>query len=115
MNNFDPGTHDKFYTINKQSLHASSNVVWASMTITDFEKDGDSGEPAECDGQYHLNELFLVSLPTKWYLDGQKCFKGIIINFNGKNAIAMVVDECDSNYGCPDDIVAASKAVWQGL
>jgi hypothetical protein len=28
---------------------------------------------------------------------------------------AIVVDECDSNSGCKDNIVDASKAVWKAL
>ncbi|KAA8520622.1 hypothetical protein F0562_014878 [Nyssa sinensis] len=59
------------------------------------------------------------------YNKGGKCLNNITISANGRGVNAMVVDECDSTSGCDDDhdyqppcannIVDASKAVWEAL
>ncbi|RRT60838.1 hypothetical protein B296_00022853 [Ensete ventricosum] len=64
----------------------------ASMTIVTFAAGGD--------GQYHSDDQMLVSLSTGWYDGGSRCNKNITINANGRSVLAMVVDECDSVYGC---------------
>ncbi|XP_076927897.1 putative ripening-related protein 1 [Bidens hawaiensis] len=73
----------------KRSLFASGNAN-AVMTLNSFEKGGDGGGPSECDGKYHSKQ--------QPYCDA--------------SAQAMVVDECS---GCDDDIVDASRAVWEAL
>ncbi|XP_076928617.1 putative ripening-related protein 1 [Bidens hawaiensis] len=85
------------------------------MTINSFEKGGSGGGPSECDGQYHSDDTLIVALSSRWYNNGQRCFKFITINYSGRSVQAMVVDECDSKRGCKDDIVDASKAVWKAL
>lgn len=85
------------------------------MTLNSFEKGGDGGGPSECDGQYHSNNFLIVALSTKWYNNGQRCLKYINIYYNDKSVRAQVVDECDSNRDCDDNIVDASNAVWVAL
>ncbi|XP_071688696.1 putative ripening-related protein 2 [Rutidosis leptorrhynchoides] len=94
-------------------IHASSNELGATLMITDFEQGGESGGPAECDGVYNSSDLFLVSLSTDWYNNGQSCYKGVRINYSGNNAIALGIDECGD--GCPDGTVVASEPVWRAL
>ncbi|GJZ18741.1 putative ripening-related protein 1 [Tanacetum coccineum] len=84
----------------------------AIMTFSSFEKGGDGGAPSECDGQYHSNTDPIVALSTQWYNNGQRCFNYINIYYKDNSVRAMVVDECDSNSGCRDNIVVASYAVW---
>ncbi|GKA82367.1 putative RlpA-like domain superfamily, kiwellin, partial [Tanacetum coccineum] len=105
----DHSTHDKFYSTYKRLLLASRNTR-ATLVIADYDKGGDSGGPADCDGKYHSNEMFIVSLPYRWYNDGKKCFKFININYKGKNVQPMVVDESNT-----DNTIVASKAVWRFL
>ncbi|KAD6453217.1 hypothetical protein E3N88_07922 [Mikania micrantha] len=88
---------------------------WGEAEVTCFEKGGGGGGPSECDGHYHSDDTLIVALSTRWYNHGQRCFKFININYNGKSVQAMVIDECDSTRGCKDDIVDASKAVWKAL
>ncbi|XP_071688697.1 putative ripening-related protein 2 [Rutidosis leptorrhynchoides] len=97
--------------MSKHSIHSAIGVQ-ENLMITDYTKGGDSGGPAECDGKYHSNDKFLVSLPTTWYNDGKNCNKGINISYKGMDVIAVVIDECG---GCSDDVLVASKAVWRGL
>ncbi|TQD97627.1 hypothetical protein C1H46_016734 [Malus baccata] len=57
--------------------------------------------------------------------NGGRCLHHITISANGRSVVAMVVDECDSTEGCdadhgyqppcPNNIVDASKAVWDAL
>ncbi|XP_051212632.1 putative ripening-related protein 6 [Lolium perenne] len=87
----------------------------ATMTLNGFERG--EGEPAECDGQYHNNKEMLAALSTRWYAGGIRCQKMISITNtqNGRTVQARVVDECDSNHGCKDNIVDTSVAVWNAL
>ncbi|KAK1692748.1 hypothetical protein QYE76_009445 [Lolium multiflorum] len=87
----------------------------ATMTLNGFERG--EGEPAECDGQYHNNNEMLAALSTRWYAGGIWCQKMISITNtqNGRTVQARVVDECDSNHGCKDNIVDTSVAVWNAL
>nr|XP_043635979.1 putative ripening-related protein 1 [Erigeron canadensis] len=85
------------------------------MTINSFEKGGDGGGPSECDEQYHSNNERIVALSTRWYNNGHRCLKYINIYYRNRSVRAKVVDECDSNDGCNDDIVDASNAVWVAL
>ncbi|KAL8238409.1 hypothetical protein R6Q59_014976 [Mikania micrantha] len=102
-------------TLFTSSTKAQSTNTDATMTINSFEKGGGGGGPSECDGHYHSDDTLIVALSTRWYNHGQRCFKFININYNGKSVQAMVIDECDSTRGCKDDIVDASKAVWKAL
>lgn len=108
VNNFDG------YGTYKRSLLDSGNTE-AIMTLNSFEKGGDGGDPSECDGQYHSNNFLIVALSTQWYNHGQRCFNYINIYYNDISVRAQVVDECDSNRGCRDNIVDASYAVWLAL
>ncbi|GFZ21021.1 hypothetical protein Acr_29g0001830 [Actinidia rufa] len=86
---------------------------------------GDGGGPSECDNQYHSDDTPVVALSTGWYNKGRRCLNDIIISANGRSVRAKVVDECDSTMGCDGDhdyqppcnnnIVDASKAVWEAL
>ncbi|XP_019176222.1 PREDICTED: putative ripening-related protein 7 [Ipomoea nil] len=87
----------------------------AVLTINSFEKGGSGGGPSECDGHYHSDDTLIVALSTRWYDHGHRCHNYITINGNGRSVEAMVVDECDSNRGCANNIVDASKAVWEAL
>ncbi|XP_071739817.1 putative ripening-related protein 6 [Rutidosis leptorrhynchoides] len=87
----------------------------ATLNLNGFEKGEGGGGPAECDGKYHSDDDPIVALSTQWYNNGQRCFKYININYQDNSVQAMVVDECDSNAGCKDDIVDASRAVWSAL
>ncbi|XP_023771581.1 putative ripening-related protein 1 [Lactuca sativa] len=102
------------YSLTKHSALDSGGTP-AIMTINSFEKGGDGGGPSECDGEYHSNNFLIVALSTRWYNKGERCFDYINIYYNGNSARAMVVDECDSNRGCRDNIVDASYAVWLAL
>ncbi|TVU30258.1 hypothetical protein EJB05_21868, partial [Eragrostis curvula] len=86
----------------------------AVMTVNGFQR-GEEGGPSECDGQYHSDQDLLVALSTRWYANGQRCHKKIRITSNGRSVEATVIDECDSHRGCKDNIVDASKAVWEAL
>ncbi|KAI5668233.1 hypothetical protein M9H77_18086 [Catharanthus roseus] len=97
----------------------------ATLTINSFEKGGDGGGPSECDNNYHSDSTSVVALSTGWYNGGSRCLNNIIIRGNDRSVTAMVVDECDSTMGCdkdhdyqppcPNNIVDASKAVWEAL
>ena len=59
----------------------------------------------------------IAALSTRWYAGGRRCHKTIRITSkrDGRTVEARVVDECDSNYGCKDDVVDTSAAVWEAL
>uniref|UniRef100_A0A103XI24 Barwin-like endoglucanase n=1 Tax=Cynara cardunculus var. scolymus TaxID=59895 RepID=A0A103XI24_CYNCS len=114
LNDSDRCKNGKFSVASKGSPLVVGNTN-SIMTINSFEKGGDGGQPSECDGKYHSDDTLIVALSSKWYNHGQRCFKLINIYYNDKSMQATVVDECDSNKGCRDDIVDASKAVWKAL
>nr|GMD81406.1 putative ripening-related protein 1 [Ipomoea batatas] len=97
----------------------------ATLTLNSFQKGGDGGGPSECDNQYHSDDTPVVALSTGWYSGGSRCLNHIKISANGRSVRAIVVDECDSTMGCDDEhdyqppcennIVDASKAVWEAL
>ncbi|CAN4125700.1 unnamed protein product [Withania somnifera] len=85
---------------------------------------GDGGGPSECDNQYHSNGIPVVALSTGWYSGGDWCLNYITVSAN-RSLKAKVVDGCDSTMGCddehdyqppcPNNIVDASKEVWEAL
>lgn len=97
----------------------------ATLTINSFAKGGDGGGPSECDGKFHSDNTPVVALSTGWFNQRKRCHKSIIIFGNGRRVKATVVDECDSRAGCdaehgfqppcPNNVVDASKAVWEAL
>lgn len=97
----------------------------AILTLNSFEKGRDGGGPSECDNHYHSDHVPLVALSTGWFNKKKRCMHNITVNGNGKTVVAMVVDECDSTMGCDEEhdyqppcdnnIVDASKAVWEAL
>ncbi|CAN4111628.1 unnamed protein product [Withania somnifera] len=99
------------YTTYKCSPPVTGNTK-AILTLNSFQKGGDGGGPSECDNQYH-------SMILRW------CLNYITVSANGRSVKAKVVDECDSTMGCddehdyqppcPNNIVDASKAVWEAL
>uniref|UniRef100_M1DD61 Kiwellin n=1 Tax=Solanum tuberosum TaxID=4113 RepID=M1DD61_SOLTU len=90
--------------------------IKAKLTINDFEKGGSGGGPSECSGKYYDDSIPVVALSTRWYSKGRRCFENInIYANNGMSTQAMVVDECDTNRGCKNNIVDASEAVWKKL
>ncbi|XP_024996419.1 putative ripening-related protein 6 [Cynara cardunculus var. scolymus] len=101
-------------TLSISSIDALSNMK-ATMTINGFQEGESGGGPAECDGKYHSDKTLIVALSTQWYNGGKRCFKSINIHYKGKSVKAKVVDECDSNHGCKNNIVDASEAVWKAL
>ncbi|TVU30255.1 hypothetical protein EJB05_21865, partial [Eragrostis curvula] len=88
----------------------------AVMTVNGFQK-GEEGGPSECDGAFHSDSEHLVALSTRWYANGHRCHKKIRVTStrNGRSVEATVIDECDSRHGCKDNVVDASKAVWEAL
>lgn len=114
----------KFYPVFKCSPPVGGRTK-ATLTINSFQKGGDGGGPSECDGKFHSDKTPVVALSTGWYSNGKRCKHFITIHGNGKSVRAMVVDECDSTMGCdadhdfqppcPNNIVDASKAVWEAL
>ncbi|KAJ0053647.1 hypothetical protein Pint_00408 [Pistacia integerrima] len=116
----------RYYTTYKCSpAISSSRRTKATLTINSFEEHGDGGGKSECDNKYHSDDDPVVALSTGWYNGGSRCLKYIKIHGNGKSVKAKVVDECDSTRGCdsdhdyqppcPNNIVDASKAVWEAL
>ncbi|VAI34168.1 unnamed protein product [Triticum turgidum subsp. durum] len=87
------------------------------MTVNGFEKGQEGGGPAACDGKYHSDKDMIAALSTRWYDGGRRCHKTIRITSkrDGRTVEARVVDECDSNHGCKDDVVDTSAAVWEAL
>ncbi|KAL5565641.1 hypothetical protein UlMin_028805 [Ulmus minor] len=114
----------KTYNIYKCSPPVSKHTK-AYLTLNSFEKGGDGDGPSKCDNSYHLDDTPVVALSTGWFNNESRCLKNITINGNGKTVLAMVVDERDSTRGCdadndyqppcPNNIVDASKAVWEAL
>lgn len=88
----------------------------AVMSLTSFQKgEGDTG-PAKCDGKYHNDGLFLVSLTSRWYGGGLRCGKMIRVRSSAGLVVeAMVVDLCDIEEGCGDNEISTSAAVWKAL
>ena len=89
----------------------------AVMTVNGFEKGGTGGGPSECDGKYHDDDDLIVALSSRWYEGGKRCQNKIRITSKdtGETVEATVVDECDSNRGCKNNIVDSSPAVWKKL
>nr|BDI54531.1 putative ripening-related protein 6 [Triticum aestivum] len=86
--------------------------VPAVMMVNGFQEGEGGGGPASCDGQYHSDDEFVVSLSSEWYAGGARCGRTIRIvdTFNiGINA--QVVDECA---GC-DNEVGASSHIWKNF
>ncbi|OWM88217.1 kiwellin-1-like [Punica granatum] len=104
----------RMYPVDKHSPAVSSHTK-AILTINSFQKGGSGGGPSECDGQYHSDSTRIVALSTGWFNHRSRCHRNIIIKGNGRSVRAMVVDECDSNRGCANNIVDASRAVWEAL
>ncbi|KAF8412271.1 hypothetical protein HHK36_000232 [Tetracentron sinense] len=114
----------KLYTTYKCSPPVSQSTK-AVLTINSFEKGGDDGSPSKCDNRYHSDDTPVVALSTGWFNNESRCLKNIKISANGRSVVAMVVDECDSAMGCdsdhdyqppcPNNIVVASRAVWEAL
>lgn len=112
------------YLVHQCSLPASGHTT-AHLTLNSFEKGKDSGGPSEYDNQYHSNNLPIVALYTGWFDNMSGCHHNITINGNRRSVVAMVVNECDSTMGCDadhdyqppcnNDIVDASRAVWEAL
>ncbi|XP_061998314.1 putative ripening-related protein 2 [Rosa rugosa] len=104
---------------------AVSGNTHAYLTLNSFEAGGDGRLPSECDNKYHNDSTPIVALSTGWYKNGGRCHNNIKITANDRSVVAMVVDECNSTRGCDADhdylppcannIIVASKAVWEGL
>ncbi|OAY62315.1 hypothetical protein MANES_01G258904v8 [Manihot esculenta] len=104
---FEPGTSNgKLYITYKCSPPVSSHTK-AKLTVNSFVPGGNG------------------ALSTGWFNKKSRCLKHTIIHGNEKSVKAKVVDECDSSMGCdsgydyqppcPNNIVDASKAVWNAL
>ncbi|XP_004492718.1 kiwellin-1-like [Cicer arietinum] len=123
-NDSDCWVQGKMYTTYECSPSVSTYTN-AYLTLNSFEKGGDGGGPSECDNEYHSDDTPVVALSTGWFDKKSRCLHNITISANGKSVVAMVVDECDSRMGCDADhdyqppcgnnIVDASKAVWEAL
>jgi len=123
-NDSDCCVDGKLYTTYKCSPKVSGSTK-AVLTLNGFQKGQDGGSPSECDNKYHSDDTPVVALSTGWYNRGNRCLQNITITANGRSVDAMVVDECDSTMGCDDDhdyqppcdnnIVDASRAVWEAL
>ncbi|KAM1019033.1 hypothetical protein ACFX13_041181 [Malus domestica] len=123
-NDSDCCVKGKMYTTYTCSPPLSGHTK-AYLTLNSFEAGGDGGSPSECDNKYHNDSTPVVALSTGWYSGGGRCHNNITISANGRSVVAMVVDECDSTMGCdaehdyqppcPNNIVDASKAVWEAL
>ncbi|CAL5383007.1 unnamed protein product [Camellia sinensis] len=123
-NDSDCCAQGKLYPIFRCSPIVSSQTK-AALTLNSFQEGGDGGGPSKCDNKYHLDDTPVVALSTGWYNKGSRCHDYITISANGRSVKATVVDECDSTMGCdgdhdyqppcPNNIVDASKAVWEAL
>ncbi|XP_051184239.1 putative ripening-related protein 6 [Lolium perenne] len=83
----------------------------AVMTVNGFQE-GEGSGPAACDGQYHSDEEFIVSLSSEWFDGGARCGKLIRIQDSANLHItAKVVDEC----GDCDNEVGASAHIWRNF
>jgi hypothetical protein len=86
--------------------------VPAVMTLNGFQQGEGGGGPAACDGLYHSDEEFVVSLSSLWFDGGSRCGKLISIKDPSNLYItAKVVDECR---GC-DNEVGASAHIWRNF
>ncbi|XP_047049170.1 putative ripening-related protein 7 [Lolium rigidum] len=86
--------------------------VPATMTVNGFQEGEGGGGPAACDGQYHSDEEFIVSLSSEWFDGGARCGKLIRIQDSANLHIsATVVDEC----GDCDGEVGASAHIWRNF
>ncbi|XP_058737335.1 uncharacterized protein LOC131609607 [Vicia villosa] len=123
-NDSDCCVRGKLYTTYECSPSVSTHTK-AYLTLNSFEKGGDGGGPSACDNQYHSDDTPVVALSTGWFNHRSRCLNKITISANGRSVVAKVVDECDSTKGCdeehdyqppcPNNIVDASKAVWEAL
>ncbi|KAK7295031.1 hypothetical protein RJT34_17934 [Clitoria ternatea] len=123
-NDSDCCVQGKAYTTYECSPSVSTHTK-AYLTLNSFQKGGDGGGPSECDNQYHSDDTPVVALSTGWFNNKSRCLNNIVISANGRSVVAKVVDECDSTMGrdedhdyqrpCPNNIVDASKAVWEAL
>jgi hypothetical protein len=74
----------------------------AVMTLNGFQQGEGGGGPAACDGQYHSDEDFIVSLSSEWFDGGARCGKQIRIQDSSNiGIVAMVVDEC---HDCDNEV-----------
>ncbi|KAE8803995.1 putative ripening-related protein 7 [Hordeum vulgare] len=91
-----------------------TGVQSGTMTLDGYEEGEEGGGPAACDGIYHSDGDFLLTLPTELYAGGALChrFMNIASTETGRSARAMVVDLCDD---CGDDELGTSAAVWIAL
>ncbi|KAJ8448163.1 hypothetical protein Cgig2_031887 [Carnegiea gigantea] len=103
-----------------------TNGTAAVLNLSGFEKGEDGGGRARCDKKYHSDDTPVVALSTGWFNDAVHCEQVILIRGKGgRTAQAVVVDECNSHVGCdnsgdyrppcPNNVLAASKAVWAAL
>ncbi|CAD6205465.1 unnamed protein product [Miscanthus lutarioriparius] len=101
----------------KHEPDGGSGGTSAVMTVNGFEKGEDGGGAAECDGKFHSDDDLVVALSSGWYAGGKRCHNKIRITSkdSGETVEATVVDECDSNRGCKNNIVDSSPAVWKKL
>ena len=105
-------------------VSSAGNVhVPAVMTVNSFQQGGSGGGPASCDGQYHSDSEFIVSLSSEWYAGGQRCGKMIRIKDNSSilgGITVIVVDECDGcdgewhNFGL-DPNLGEVKITWSDV
>ncbi|XBI15009.1 hypothetical protein VPH35_057507 [Triticum aestivum] len=86
--------------------------VPAVMTVNGFQEGEGGGGPAACDGQYHSDDEFVVSLSSEWFAGGARCGRVIrIVDPSNYGINAKVVDECA---GC-DNEVGASSHIWKNF
>ncbi|KAK7836239.1 kiwellin-1-like [Quercus suber] len=114
----------EFYDTYTCSPPVSSSTP-AKLTFNSFEEEGDGGDASACDNEYHDDSTPVVALSTGWFNNKQRCLKNINIYYNGNSVLAQVVDACNSTFGCDsvhdyqppcrNNIVDASKAVWEAL
>ncbi|KAI7751986.1 hypothetical protein M8C21_002655 [Ambrosia artemisiifolia] len=123
-NNSECCVEGRFYETYECSPPVSSSTE-ATLTLNSFQEGGDGGGASACDGSFHSDGTAVVALSTGWYDKRSRCGNFITINGNGRSVQAKVVDECDSTTGCDkehayqppcrNNIVDASKAVWEAL
>ncbi|CAN4120270.1 unnamed protein product [Withania somnifera] len=79
----------------------STGSMSGQLTLNDFSEGGDG----------------VVALSTRWYAHGSRCGKMIRIRVNktGSSVTAKIVDECDTNDGCENNVVDGSLGVWRAL
>ncbi|KVH92628.1 putative ripening-related protein 1 [Cynara cardunculus var. scolymus] len=123
-NDADCCSADEEYPTNTCSPPVTGNTR-AVLTLNSFEAGGDGGGESTCDNKYHSDNELIVALSTGWFNKSKRCNKFVTINGNGRRVKAKVVDECDSTMGCDEEhdfqppcrnnIVDASRAVWNSL